>query len=230
MAPWISYIMRLGARALAAARVDLTVTGLEHVPASGPALLVARHYHYLLDGVVLLTVLPRPIHILVTLDWVKRSYARRLLGLATAMARWPVVRRGGAPAGERHVTAGDQRRGLDESVELLVEGRVLVVFPEGYPNIDPHYTPKTRPEEMLPFKHGFAVIAAAAEKQLEARVPIVPAGFHYMRHGRWTVRLRIGEAIYLEDFSSRQLLVAHLERRVAELSGSVAAGSALEGS
>jgi 1-acyl-sn-glycerol-3-phosphate acyltransferase len=179
---------------------------------------------------VLLTALPRPIHILVTLDWVKRGYARRLLGLGTAMARWPVVRRGGAPAGERHVTAGDQRRGLDEAVELLVEGRVLVVFPEGYPNIDPHYTPKTQPEEFLPFKHGFAVIAASAEQRLGARVPIIPVGFHYTTHGRWTVRARIGEAVYLEDFSSRPLLVAHLERRVAELSGSVAAGSALEGS
>src|SRR4029453_1958405 len=95
MAPWISYIMRLGARALAAARVDLTVTGLEHVPASGPALLAARHYHYLLDGVVLLTVLPRPIHILVTLDWGKRAYARRLLGLATALAPCPAAPRAG---------------------------------------------------------------------------------------------------------------------------------------
>lgn len=246
MAPWykralsrtISYIMRLGARALAAARVDYAVTGLDHVPASGPVLLVARHYHHLLDGVVLLAALSRPIHILMTLDWVKHNYTRRLLALGTSMARWPVVRRGGAPAGERHVTTGDQRRGLDESVELLVEGRVLVVFPEGYPNIDPHYTPKTRPEEFLPFKHGFAFIAAAAEKRLGTRVPIIPAGFRYAKqgrwvarkHGRWAVRLRIGEAVYREDFSSRELLVAHLERRVAELSRSVAAGSALEGS
>jgi hypothetical protein len=168
--------MRLGARMLAAARVEMAVTGHEHVPASGPALLVARHYHHLLDGVVLLAALSRPIHILMTLDWVKRSYARRLLGQGTAMDRWPVVRRGGAPAGERHVTIGDQRRGLDESAELLVEGRVLG------------------------------------------------------KHRRWAARLRIGKAVYLEDFSSRELLVAHLERRVVELSGSVAAGSALEGS
>src|SRR5262245_522732 len=143
MAPWISYIMRLGARALAAAQVDMTVTGLEHVPASGPALLVARHYHHLLDGVVLLTALPRPIHILVTLDWVKRSYTRRLLGLATAMARWPVVRRGG-PGSDRRVTAGDQRRGVDESVVLLGEGSGMIVFPAGCQMIDRHWTDRPK--------------------------------------------------------------------------------------
>jgi Acyltransferase len=56
-----------------------------------------------------------------------------------------------------------QRRALCDSVELLAEGRLLVAFPEGYPNIDPHYTPKKQPEEFLPFKPGFAAIVAAAE-------------------------------------------------------------------
>ena len=46
-------------------------TGLEHIPTDGPVLLIARHYHHLFDGVVLLLSVPRPIHILVTLDWVK---------------------------------------------------------------------------------------------------------------------------------------------------------------
>ncbi len=88
--------MRLGARALAVGRVEMTVTGLEHIPADGPVLLIARHYHHLFDGVVLLLSVPRPIHILVTLDWVKNSYARRLMTLATTMARWPVVLRNDA--------------------------------------------------------------------------------------------------------------------------------------
>ena len=102
--------------------------------------------------------------------------------------------------------------------------RVLVVFPEGYPNIDPHYTLKTRPEEFLPFKAGFATIAAAAEKRLGARVPIVPSGFRYTKNSRWTARLNIGEAVYLEDFVSRPLLVSYMEQRVAELSGLLAGG------
>jgi hypothetical protein len=43
------------------------------------------------------------------------------------------------------------------------QGCLLVVFPEGYPNIDPHYTPK-RTRRHASFKSGFATIAAVAEE------------------------------------------------------------------
>jgi putative membrane protein len=153
------------------------------------------------------------------------------------MARWPIVLRGDALRtcvnrdrtwrGKIIAAAairGYQRSALSDSVALLAEGRVLVVFPEGYPNIDPHYTPKTRPEEFLPFKAGFATIAAAAEKRLGAKVPIVPSGFCYTKNSRWTARLNIGEAVYLKDFVSRPSLVSYMEQRVAELSGLSAGG------
>src|SRR6266436_7730192 len=86
-------VVRLGVRALAAGRVNMAVTGLENIPADGPVLLVARHYHHLFDGVVLLASMPRPIHIPVSLDWAKNSYARRLMTRGATMARWPVVLR-----------------------------------------------------------------------------------------------------------------------------------------
>jgi 1-acyl-sn-glycerol-3-phosphate acyltransferase len=200
----------------------MTVSGLEHLPTDGPVLLVARHYHHLFDGVVLLLSMPRPIHILVTVDWVKNSYARRLMTLATTMAHWPVIRRSYAlracgnpgPGQRTRFSISDtkryQHRALCNSVELLARDCMLVVFPEGYPNIDPHDTPKTRPEEFLPFKSGFTAIAATAEKRLGARVPIVPSGFRYTKNKRWTARLNIGEAVYLEDFLSRQLLLSYI--------------------
>ena len=228
--------MRFGARALAVGRVEMAATGLEHIPTDGPVLLIARHYHHLFDGVVLLLSMPRPIHILVTLDWAKNIYARCLMTLATTIARWPVVLRNDAlrdcaNPGRGQRTAFSiadmkryQRRALYDSVKLLAQDCMLVVFPEGYPNIDPRYTPKTRSEEFLPFKSGFAAIAAAAEKRLGAKVPIVPIGFHYTKNKRWTVRLNIGEAVYLEDFVSRQLLVNYMEQRVAKLSGLSAGG------
>jgi len=214
----VCHVMRLGARAFAPGRVEMGVSGLEHIPADGPALLVARHFHHLFDGVVLLASMPRPIHILVSVDW-----------------RWPVVLRSDAlracvtqdctPSGNIVTAAAIrryQRSALGDSVAILAQGGVLVMFPEGYPNIDPHYTPKRRPEESLPFKAGFAIIAAAAEKRLSARVPIVPGGFRYTKNDRWTARLNIGAPVYLGNFASRQLLINHVERRVAELSGSLA--------
>ena len=231
--------MRLGARALAARRLEMEVTGLKHIPAHGPVLLVARHYHHLFDGVVLLLSVPRPIHILVTLDWANGGHLRRLMELATTMARWPVVQRNDAlpacgnpdPGQSTALTCVDiqhyQRTALRDSAALLAQGGLLVVFPEGYPNIDPDYTRKTKPEELLPFRTGFASIAAVAEKRLGAKVPMVPTGFHYTKDSRWTARLNIGEAVYLENFESRQLLVSYMEQRVAELSESVKLESTL---
>jgi putative membrane protein len=228
--------MRLGARALAARRLEMEVTGLKHIPAHGPVLLVARHYHHLFDGVVLFLSIPRPIHILVTLDWAKSRYVRRLMTLATTMARWPVVLRSDAlRAGDNRgrarqgsvFTSADinryQRRAISDSVELLRQGYVFIVFPEGYPNIDPHYTRKADPDQFLPFKSGFAAIAAAAEKRLGAKVPLLPLGLVYTKGSRWTARLNIGEPVYLKDFVSRRRLVNYMEQRVAELSESVQA-------
>lgn len=56
-------IIRLGARALAAGQIKITAVGLEPIPENGPVLLIARHYHHLFDGVVLLLSIPRPLHI-----------------------------------------------------------------------------------------------------------------------------------------------------------------------
>src|SRR5215471_12906688 len=214
----IGRAIRIGAQAMAAARVETSVSGLENIPRDGPVLLVARHYHYLFDGVVRVVSVPGPIHSMGAVDWVKNSYARRLLTLAASMVRWPSVVRSNAP--QAGVDQGRYHRTvLRDSVELLTEGRLLVVFPEGYPNIDRYYTPKTRPEEMLPFKAGFVAIAVAAEKRLGARVPIVPVGFRYTKARHWRVELHIGEAVYLEDCASRRSLIERMEQRIAELSG-----------
>jgi 1-acyl-sn-glycerol-3-phosphate acyltransferase len=226
-----SEAMRIVARTLAGGRFQLEVKGLSHIPKHGPVLLVARHYHHLFDGVALLLSIPRPIHILVTLDWAKNSHIRRLMKLVTKMARWPVVLRDdtlqaySAPGSHQKTdafTAADinryQRRALCASVQLLAEGRILVIFPEGYPNIDPHYTPKTQPDEFLPFKSGFTAIAAAAERRLGSRIPIIPTGFQYVKGSCWKARLSIGEAVYSKDFTSRLLLLNYVEQRVTELS------------
>jgi hypothetical protein len=42
-----------------------------------------------------------------------------------------------------------------------------------------HRAPRKSPKELLPLKAGFAAIAAATEKRLHARLPIIPAGLRY---------------------------------------------------
>ena len=227
-------VMRLVAHTLARGRLRIEVKGLDHVPSRGPAILVARHYHHLFDGVALHWAIPRRIHLLVTLDWATRPLTRYFMAAVIRAARWPVVLRqdalarqaqGAGTQGLAAFTRKDlnryQRKAVHDSMALLREGRLLVIFPEGYPNVDPHYTPKTGKEEMLPFKSGFASIAAAAEKRLGGKIPLVPVGIRYTVGARWTAHIRFGMPRSAADFVSREALVKRLEQDVAELSLSI---------
>jgi len=224
--------MRLIVRVLAAGRLKTLASGVEHIPSKGPALLVVRHYHHLFDGLALYAAVPRPLHILVTLDWATNQIIARLMQGLTRIARWPVILRedalkpsprGPTPQRRSVFLAADvprfQRRALRESVELLNEGRLLVVFPEGYPNIDPNYTPKSRLDEFLPFRAGFAAIAEAAARRLSSPLPIIPVGLQYT-HGRpWIARVKFGNPVFWTDFPSRNRLIGFVEKEVRELSG-----------
>jgi 1-acyl-sn-glycerol-3-phosphate acyltransferase len=210
-----------GACRLAARRIDLRVEGLEHLPATGPAIIAARHFHHFYDGCALVTVVPRPLKILVTLDWMKSAAGLRLMRGACQIANWPVVVR--SDSQERHSGATAARRQLLPAtracVDLLRAGQVVLVFPEGYPNIDPSFTPKTSDDAFLPFHPGFVRFAALAERDGITRVPIVPVGLAYQRSDRWRVTVRFGRPVTrLPDLNFRDQ-VSDIEEQVRHLSG-----------
>ena len=112
--------------------------------------------------------------------------------------------------------------GLPEHARLLLEDeRLVVVFPEGYPNVDPTFTPKTGPDEFLPFKPGFISIVACAERRLNAKVPIIPAGIRYENGHPWMGYLKLGEPVYRDKFSTKTLLINFLETEVKRLSAAI---------
>ena len=217
--------MRLIARAIAAGRLKTVAEGLHFIPATGPAVIVARHDHHLFDGLALFAVMPRPFHVLVTLDWAQSRLAKEMMLGLTRAARWPALVR--ADAVRRDTQTGAvfspsdvlsfQRRALHDSVQLLFEGRVLIVFPEGYPNVDPHYTPKNGADEFLPFKPGFLRIARAAEKRLARKIPLIPAGIRYVRGRPSTAYLRFGPAADPVAFRGRRA-IEQMEAAVRKLS------------
>jgi 1-acyl-sn-glycerol-3-phosphate acyltransferase len=168
-------------------------------------------------------------HFVVTLDWARHRCTRAAMAALARRARWPVVLRA-APFADntdrahrqtRYTGSGArrvQRDALHDAVRLLIEQRAVVIFPEGYPNIDPHDTPKRDGKEFLPFHRGFAALATAAERRSRAGIPIVPVGLHYSPGERWRVRLRFGWPVSVRDFASRQHLIAYIEEQVRALS------------
>jgi len=192
--------MRMTARVVAALRTSrIRVDGLENVPREGPALLVARHYHHVLDGVVLLSRIPRPIHVVVALDWAKTARERRTMEAACRLARWPVILRARTlAAGSAYARAEllrYLRTGLRDAAAHLSAGRVVVVFPEGYPVVDRAgmQPPARDAGGILPLADGYRTIAALARRDGAPAFPTIPVGFAYAGDAkRPAVTMRIG--------------------------------------
>ena len=222
----IEKAMRAIAAILAAGRLKTQATGMGNVPAQGPALIVARHYHHLYDGLALFAAMPRQFHIVVAIDWVKNRRVQWFMQTVNWIARWPTLLRADAVARCNYSTglfsradvARYRRSALGDAAELLVQNRVVVIFPEGYPNIDPNYTPKKNLDEFLPFKPGFLEILGAAEKKTNRAIPIIPAGLRYRPGACWEAFLKLGEPVCREHFSDPVQLLRLLEERVRELS------------
>ncbi|MBV9578907.1 MAG: 1-acyl-sn-glycerol-3-phosphate acyltransferase, partial [Chloroflexi bacterium] len=161
--------------------LDLRVTGLEHVPRDGPAILVARHYHHLYDACAILASVPREVHVVVAVDWL-HGWPLQLMLKLTQAARWPAVWRSPTRL---------NRSGYQLSLELLRRGRLLLIFPEGYPAIEPRGLQVRGPAEFLPFASGFLRLAERAGPA----IPIVPVGLWYGGRGLRQARLRFGKPL-----------------------------------
>ncbi|HEX7733286.1 MAG TPA: carotenoid biosynthesis protein [Ktedonobacteraceae bacterium] len=221
--------LRVATLGLFRRQVRVSAEGVEYIPRSGAVVIAARHFHFLYDGYTLVRVVPRRLHTVVALDWLQIQSLRLLIELACGLADWPVLLRGSEMKrrsahgrwvyqpveGRRYL-----RQVMQAVIRLLRAGEVLVIFPEGYPNIDPHPTPKQDLESFLPFQAGFVKMVERAQKDGHTRVAIVPAGLAYssLRGKAWRVHARFGPALYLEDFASGEQALRTVEERVQALS------------
>ena len=144
--PFLYRLLRPPLRRALSRWFDLRVEGLEHLPASGPYLIAANHHNYL-DGVLLGVTVPEPISFLV------------MPRVWRATPLHPFFHRNirSIPIDLERADVGALRRAL----QILQEGRVVGIFPEG------PFSVRGRLEPGLP---GVALLA------LRSGVPVVPAG------------------------------------------------------
>lgn len=223
--------LRLLARVIAARKLRLSVTGLEHIPLSGPVIIACHHYHHLYDGIALLATATRPLQILVGLDWAKPGPVRWAMEAVCRLAGWPTILRpdqrrtlktlgfAGEPASYR----AHLEQGLGQSLAILRTSGALVVFPEGHPTIDPLPNPKRGALVFLPFKRGFADLAVLAAAERNAELPVVPVCFRYRPQGpRWHVDMEVGVPRWVGADDSPVMVARELEatiRGMAEAPG-----------
>lgn len=214
--PWRS--IRAASKAAIKRKAVLDVAGIEHLPSSGPVLLAARHYHHLFDGACLVATIPRPVTIIVGLDWIQSGALRGGMSAACKAAGWPIVYRSNAqqPVNPALVRASNLNA-TKISIQHLREGKIVIVFPEGFPNIDPGYTPKTAEDEFLPFEPGVVRMATIAARA-GVHAPIVPVGFSYQRGDKWRIQMRFGAPITVERRTDETDALARIESEVRRLS------------
>lgn len=180
----------------------LRLSGTEHLPPRGAALVVCNHVSFM-DALVIGGASRRPLRFLMDKPIYDSPWLNWLFRLVGAI---PVASERGAP--------GSVRRALDEVSRALRDGEVVMLFPEG------SLTPDG---EIHAFRRGIERILARDP------VPVIPAGLSGLwgswtshRHGpalgrlprrfRARVALHFGEPLAPEQASRQQL-----ERRVRAL-------------
>ena len=159
----------------------LEVTGLPNVPGEGPVLLVANHANGLVDPMIILTVLSRPVVFVAKSTLWKIPGLRSVLDLLGCV---PVVRRHetnaeGGPSGEQRNAAS-----LERLAGVLRDGGAVLIFPEGRSHSDPHLS-------------GIRTGAARILLLAGASLPVVPIGLWFTKKEefRSDVLVRIGPPV-----------------------------------
>lgn len=170
--------------------LGLKAEGLENLPESGPYIIAANHVSNW-DPVVVALVLKRPVHFMGKTALFKN---RIMAAICTALHAFPVKR--GVP----------DRQAIRRALQVLEEGKVLGIFPEGARNT-------TGDMKALP---GVAMIA------LKSGAPVVPVACLGTRHTLpfgWIDPLvvRVGQPIYNAEIPEQGAKSARMEQLSEDL-------------
>jgi 1-acyl-sn-glycerol-3-phosphate acyltransferase len=161
-----------GARAICGIRYE--VTGLDHVPQRGPALIASRHQSAF-DTMVWMLLLPRTCYV------IKQELERiPLFGALIRPSGMILVDRSAGAAALRHL--------MHETDRAIAQDRQIVIFPEGT---------RSEPGRMAALQPGIAAMAA------RAKIPVIPVstnsgefwGRRAFRKKPGTIRIALGSPI-----------------------------------
>lgn len=206
--PWLmSLVYPLGRYGLLPAYFkSIVVTGQEHLPKSGPVILAPTHRSrwdaFMVPYAAGRYVTGRDLRFMVTADE------------AVGLQGWFMRNAGGFPVDTERPAVASLRHGM----EILQQGEVLVLFPEGNLFYE---------REIQRLKPGLARLALQTEaSQPGLGLKVVPMAMHYeplWPHWRCKVSVHIGAPLHVSDYevdsikSSAQVLTTDLDMALKKL-------------
>jgi 1-acyl-sn-glycerol-3-phosphate acyltransferase len=182
-----------------------TLSGFDAVPQAGPAVLCANHLSFF-DSVLMMMTLDRPVHFIGKADYLDSWKTRRLF---PAMGMIPIDR----DSGTRAMVA------LDAAAEVLRDGGLVCVFPEGTRSRDGHLHRGHIGAARVAITVGCPILPVGIVGTRE----IQPPGTRLPRPWR-ACSISIGAPLVATDIensrrSAARALTDTLMERIAELSG-----------
>jgi 1-acyl-sn-glycerol-3-phosphate acyltransferase len=146
------YLLRFVAWVLSRFIYRFDIKGAEHIPSSGPAVLVCNHVSFI-DAVLLMAASPRPIRFIMD----SQIFSVPLLGWLFRLAK-------AIPIAPRREDPAAYEAAFADGVKVLREGDLLAIFPEGA---------ITRDGSLQPFRGGVMKLLGLAVAEGIA-APVIP--------------------------------------------------------
>jgi 1-acyl-sn-glycerol-3-phosphate acyltransferase len=176
---------------------SLQVSGLEHLPTQGPAIICPRHQRW--EDIPLIGMaLPPPLHYIAKVELFQQPFVRELLGA------W-----GGVPVDRKNPRA--TLSSFKRLLPLLAHRAFIVLFPEGTYFVGRVGAGKHRLIQLL--------LKLQGQDGLK-HLPFVPVGVTYEpRPYGYTVLVNIGPPLIVPGPRQAPVLTEALMTRIARLSG-----------
>ena len=173
----------------------IEVSGREHIPRSGPVLLVANHANSLIDPVIVGIAAARPVRFFAKAPLFETPVLGRLM---RALGMLPAFR-----AQDDGAQVRRNLESLNVGAQALVKGAAVGIFPEG----KSHDSLK-----LEQIRSGAARMAVSAIEQGARELKLVPIGINYQRKQlfRSAIWVRVGRPITVVRF-----MAAHGDDRKA---------------
>jgi 1-acyl-sn-glycerol-3-phosphate acyltransferase len=174
---------------------DIVVQGAERIPTSGPLVIAANHPNALVDALLAVTTLHRPVRLTAKATLFEHPLLAPVL---RAVGVVPLRRAKDELAARRGGQAPVARNAesFQQVTEALRQGSVVLVFPEGISHDAP---------TLAPLKTGAARMALSAADAGVRGVRLLPLGLIFERKEkpRSRVLVRVGEPIDVDAWRAR---------------------------